>query len=256
MGIMLSGGDDLAAMQPGAFWAKITGNAAGTNRYSWEQIDTGDTAAFDVGLADGFAATGTTAATGACAYEVNGRTDIATDTRVLLYPAGDLTYYLFAAPATGGGSATVSFASSYLASDYAITADATWEDVGVSVSLPAAGKYMIWGLAHCGISVSDFSGGTAAMIEFRLKLTSAVLVDPAGFLNVEVARTTVVDEDQGGSAYIMLPIEISGSTTLKMQASRWVPTASGSPTWTTAVIRSATSTSSDYGTGLGYHSIT
>lgn len=104
VGGLTPGGDEFSAPQPGSFWAKITGNAAGTNRYAWTQIDTGDTTAFDTGLADSFAATGTSAATGAPAYEVNGRTGVATGTRVLLHPAGDLTFYVFGSPVTGTGS--------------------------------------------------------------------------------------------------------------------------------------------------------
>lgn len=105
VGGLTPGGDHIATPQPGALWAKITGQATGTNRYAWTQIDDGDTAAFDTGLADSFAATGTSAATGAPAYEINGRTGVAVGTRVLLYPAGDLTFYVFASPVTGTGAA-------------------------------------------------------------------------------------------------------------------------------------------------------
>lgn len=94
-------------MQPGAMWAKVTGQAAGTNRYSWTQIDEGDTAAFDTGLSDSFAATGGSAAEAAPAYEINGRTDVPTGARVRLWPAGDQTFYLFEYTVSGcAGSGT------------------------------------------------------------------------------------------------------------------------------------------------------
>lgn len=104
-------GDDLGDVPPSAlpspFWAKITGNAAGTNLYSWEQVDEGDVPTFDALLADEFTGTGDSTSAGAPAYEVNGRTDVPTGTRVRLWPAGDLSYWLFAAPDVGGGSGDV-----------------------------------------------------------------------------------------------------------------------------------------------------
>jgi len=83
------------ANQPGSFWAKITGNASGTNRYAWTQIDEGDTTSFDAVLSTAFAATGTSDAEGSPAYEINLRTDVPTGARVRVWPAGDFTYYLF-----------------------------------------------------------------------------------------------------------------------------------------------------------------
>lgn len=109
--VFLPGGEPFrveAVAPPGAFWAKITGRASGTSRYAWTQVDEGDTAAFDAGLADGFAATGTSAAEGAPAYEINGVTGVPTGSRVLLYPAGDLTYYVFAYGGSSRGAATPS----------------------------------------------------------------------------------------------------------------------------------------------------
>lgn len=91
-----------AAAQPGPLWVKITGQAAGTNRYAWEQIDEGDTAAFDVGLAGEFAATGTSAADGAPTYEINGNTAVPVGRRVRIWPAGDQTYYVFEYTAGAG----------------------------------------------------------------------------------------------------------------------------------------------------------
>lgn len=85
---------------PKPIWAKITGQASGTNRYAWTQVDEGDTSDFDTGLSEGFAAAGTSDAAGAPAYEINQRTDVPTSTRVQLWPAGDGSFYLFAAPPT------------------------------------------------------------------------------------------------------------------------------------------------------------
>ncbi len=76
-------------------WAKITGQEASTNRYSWEQVNEGETPTFDSTLAEDFSAAGGTATDEAPAYEVNGNAAVPIDTRVLVWPAGDLTYYLF-----------------------------------------------------------------------------------------------------------------------------------------------------------------
>ena len=100
------------ADRAGPFWAKITGQATSTNRYAWTQLDDGDTAAFDAGLSEDFAATGTSDETGSPAYEINGCLDVPTDgsVRVRLYPAGDQSYFVFTyAPS----SSTISSASTW-----------------------------------------------------------------------------------------------------------------------------------------------
>jgi len=83
--------------KPQSLWVVITGQAAGTNRYSWEAVDEGDTTDFAIGLAEGFAASGTSDEGVGCAYEINGRDDVPTDSsvRVRLWPAGDFSYYTF-----------------------------------------------------------------------------------------------------------------------------------------------------------------
>lgn len=91
---------------PGALWAKITGQAAATNRYAWTEIDESDTAAFDTGLSSGFAQTGASTVGDLPAYEINGLTTVPTGTRVRLYPAGDLRYYVFQYAPPGGSSSS------------------------------------------------------------------------------------------------------------------------------------------------------
>jgi hypothetical protein len=79
-----------------AHWGRITGQAAGTNRYSHEQIDEGDTAGgFAATLAASFGCVGTSAVEGYPAYELGGRTDVPTGAIVRLVPSGDLTYLTF-----------------------------------------------------------------------------------------------------------------------------------------------------------------
>jgi hypothetical protein len=99
------------AGMPGPFWAKITGQTSDTNRYAWTQANDGDPPDFSATYADDFAASGTSEVGGAPAYEVNGLTTVPADTRVLLWPAGDLTYYLFEYATPAAPAATTALSS-------------------------------------------------------------------------------------------------------------------------------------------------
>jgi hypothetical protein len=79
-------------------WAIINGNAEGTNRYAWVQLDDGDIEGdFGDNLAGGFGASGTAEEDGFPAYEINGNTLVPVDgtVKVLLTLGGDGTYWLF-----------------------------------------------------------------------------------------------------------------------------------------------------------------
>lgn len=143
------------------------------------------------------------------------------------------------------------FDTDYLESHYAITADSAWEDVGISVDLPGPGKYLIWGTAQAVLNSDDFSGGVAAVIEMRLRLTDAVLTAPDALPHGEVARATSENEYAGGFATIVCAIEISAATTLKMQAARNVIGAT-SPTWVASGVRASTEGLGQYCTFIGY----
>lgn len=82
--------------RPRPVWARITGVAGGTNRYSWVQIDESDTTLPDWGA--GFALTGSTTVGQWPAYEVTGNGSVATGTKVQLWqsPAGQ--FWLFYSP--------------------------------------------------------------------------------------------------------------------------------------------------------------
>lgn len=57
-------------------WIRITGRAAGTNRYSWEEVDVGGAPNFDGTLAEGFGGSGGPGEADFPAYEVNGNEDV------------------------------------------------------------------------------------------------------------------------------------------------------------------------------------
>lgn len=93
-----SGGLEITDKRIIPFWAIITGRESGTNQYSFTQVDDGDPDnSFGATLSADFAASGGTTPVNGCAYEINGRTDVpaASTTRVRVYPAGDLSFYVF-----------------------------------------------------------------------------------------------------------------------------------------------------------------
>lgn len=237
------------ADQPGSFWVKITGQAAGTNRYAWTQIDDGDTAAFDTGLSDDFAATGTSAADGAPAYEINGRTDVPTGSRVRVWPAGDLTFYAFSlAGGVPGGSSSVGdvigpdtaqtgqlvfftdpsgrfvgpgvIASGVvvMSSFYDLTSATfgAWYDVGAELSLPTAGTYLITGHVTAGMYISA-SGVKPNGIQARLLdvFTGASI---AGTLVTVVTQNDLTDGEVGTTGFSLLFTAVTPRA-IKLQAS-------------------------------------
>lgn len=73
--------NDRQAERERPYWIRITGQAAGTNRYAWSQADDTDVVSdppFPEVTGD-FSMSGTSAALGWPAYEVTGRTDVPTD---------------------------------------------------------------------------------------------------------------------------------------------------------------------------------
>lgn len=102
---MTSGGLEITDKRLMPFWALITGQQSGTNQYSFTQIDDGDPDNdFGATLSADFAASGGTTEVNGCAYEINGRTDVPANStkRFRVYPAGDLSFYVFDAGAAAG----------------------------------------------------------------------------------------------------------------------------------------------------------
>lgn len=156
--------DEAQPPYSGPFWAKITGQAASTNRYAFEAIDESDTTAFNVGLSAGFAQTGTSAVGGSPAYEVNGVTNVPNGTRVKLWPAGDLTYYTFEyAPASS--SSVAAAAQSTGVTGVVFSSDGTFYTDPGGVSLPAAGTYLVYMLVSTYAQITSSAPG---YIEYRL----------------------------------------------------------------------------------------
>lgn len=82
--------------RPRPVWARITGVAGGTNRYSWAQVNESDTTLPDLG--SGFGMSGTTTAGQWPAYEVTGNGSVATGTKVQIWPSPAGQFWLFFHP--------------------------------------------------------------------------------------------------------------------------------------------------------------
>lgn len=123
-------------------WIKITGNAAGTNRYAWSQINETDTTFPSVG--GGFAMSGTSAANGWPAYEITGRTDVPTDgtAKVLAYISSAGSFWIFRYTSASSSSLTVQEADGS-PSYSSITTLQFNQDDGFVVSQPIAGNAKI-----------------------------------------------------------------------------------------------------------------
>lgn len=157
---------------PRGYWILITGQAAGTNRYAWSQVNDADTG-FGTSLGAGFAMSGTSATTGWPAYEINGRQDVPADStvRVLAFPSAAGTYWVFEYEGTAGGSGT---AGTYPGWYMGLTSDACL----VLTVLSAAGfcaaidtsqvVYLEWttGLTWVGapVFVHDTGDGAAQLV--------------------------------------------------------------------------------------------
>ena len=85
--------NDRQADRERPYWVEITGRAAGTNRYSWEQLDDTDTTIPPVPGA--FAMSGTSDAAGWPAYEVEGRADVPAGAKVLAHVSASGKFWWF-----------------------------------------------------------------------------------------------------------------------------------------------------------------
>lgn len=89
--------------RPRPVWGKITGQAAGTNRYAWSQVSEVDEPTFPV-FAGGFGLSGTSAVGGTPAYEIGGRQDVPLNTvvRLDLSPSAEYWTFSYQPPNTAG----------------------------------------------------------------------------------------------------------------------------------------------------------
>lgn len=197
-------------------WALITGQATGTNRYAWAQVNDGDTPGlgeggvtfFRANLADDFAATGGSGESEMPAYEINGRTDVPTDgtVRVRLWPAGDGTYYVFryvpvtpfVRPAVGIGGGTDDRIVRWDGTGVPQIQDsfAQLDDEGVlklyRVTSPGATDAYVEIGAYLGGTVQSAAVSAVAKTTLGDPLTMSMGVDNSGLASLETPSNTVL----------------------------------------------------------------
>lgn len=127
-----------------------------------------------------------------------------------------------------GALPTASTGSSALGSSgYTIAANATWENTGVSVTLPSAGTYLLCGVVRAAVNATT-SGGT---IITRLYNTTdaAAVTDSERF----GCYAGVANQLFNQSAPLDMIVTVTGSKTIRLEAYR-----SGATIWNTSVIGS------------------
>lgn len=114
---------------------------------------------------------------------------------------------------------------SVLASSFGLTADATFEDTGLSVALPTAGKYQINYNARGLITVS---GVTVGYITARLYDATAAAAIASSERLVIAIPTSSTSQHQSQSAFSH-NVFVTQAITLKLYAKR--DSAGGTPSW-------------------------
>lgn len=143
---------------------------------------------------------------------------------------------------------TPTFATSELGSGshYSITGVApTWSDSGLSISLPAAGTYLLFAQASGGVRLS--AGGPEHSAIRLWNVTDAAVV---AYTTAIVAMSDTTNVDGAGSASVFTPITVAASKTIRMEAT---VTNNNSSTWSAATLMNRSlSTSNPGSTVIGY----
>ena len=182
-------------------------------------------------LASGFNLAATNGGTGQTSYAVGDLLYASTTTALSKLAAGTSGYVLTAAGASTAPAwaapITNTTGASSLSGTYNVTG--SYAKVGLSVSLPSAGKYHVWGEVRCQLQVSVSTGN----ITIRLYDSTAA----AAISNSE--RISVFSQSSvlaGSTVPISEIITVAGASTIDVQAI----TAAG-PTYTSAQILSDSS---------------
>ena len=108
---------------------------------------------------------------------------------------------------------------SVLGASYTITADTTWQDTGLSITLPAAGTYIIAGNVQGYAKVSATPGASISV-----KLYNST--DAADVANSErlVAVASAVNQDHASTGSWFIPVPVAASKVIKVYAYRTAAT--------------------------------
>lgn len=131
----------------------------------------------------------------------------------------------------GAGTAIQYAAAEFGPLSYSITTDNVWQDIGLSIDLPAAGTYAVWAQASAFLRVTSLGGGFGAEIDIRLEPDNpdARISSPLWPAAI-AAQTTTVNEYAYGSASVFTVVEVDQPVTVKLQAKR-SPDGGSGPTW-------------------------
>lgn len=131
------------------------------------------------------------------------------------------------ASAAAGGSVTSDEVA--LSGTYSVTADNTWEDTGLSLSLPSAGTYHIYGTAVITLVVTTASNSVHQMLARLWNVTGgAAIARTLGAVGVGV-YTAPITIGTAGTIPFAVKVVAAGAMTIRLEA---LVTYSGSaPTW-------------------------
>ena len=186
-------------------------------------------------LASGFNLAATQGGTGQTSYAVGDLLYASTTTALSKLAASTSGYVLTAngagvAPSWQAPSVATNSTSSLSSSQYNISATDTYEDIGLSVTLPAAGTYRVWVNLTVGGRITASPNG---LITFKLYNST----DAADVSNSERTAPWITQNSVGivDNVAFEETITVAASKTIKVYAKK-----NSGPTWTDAYISSAT----------------
>lgn len=203
----VAGGIQVSNLTREGFWAKIS---SGSNPYAWQAVNQSSAGTWE----DDTGKSGTTTINPA--YELNGNTGVAANTRVWMMPAhSDSMVFITNSPGSGG----VASSQSTMTVDYTITT--SWGDTGLQITLPAGLSFMVMCEVIVKATLNIASAGPLPIIGKLTSAGSAVLNSEhfLAFIHVNnqeqhyVATTTDLLDSSHSSAQIKLQAKIDSTAT-------------------------------------------
>jgi hypothetical protein len=223
----LTGTVDLTPLQAKYRVVKLTGAPAGAVTLRIPHATGANADIIFVNTCTGSNSTVTLKSTGANAGNAAGVTLFSGDTRHVRHD-GESVYAAAPATATASGASNPS-GESVLGADFTLSAaNGTYQDTGLSLSLPSAGTYRIY--IHVRGSVA-FSAGSLGFITAKL-FNSTDGTDVANSETLVVVHDSTTGSNQAATGAAML-VTVAAAKTIKLYAKR-----DSATTWTTSSIRS------------------
>lgn len=150
----------------------------------------------------------------------------------------------FIVPGSSTSNLTSTNGSTTLLTSFSITAvNGTWQNIGISVTLPAAGTYLLFFTAYPDMQCS---AGTGYYIDLRLNNTTDSLVVPNS--TIEGTEGPVINQEHSAIVSLAIPYTVAASKVIDLQAVRGVCT-----TWSASQITATDTVDvTNHGTSIGY----